>query len=218
MKEVIAGLLLAIGTASTQAAIVTYEYTASVGFIQVPAGSLYDSVSSTSLPGFYTELGETVTGTLTYDTSAAALNASDDAATYGWGSVASSVTFSGSGHRFTGSAYTLMTVTNGWSDSVSVHEPYLDGQPPPVEFGLRFFGDSASVLSSTAPPWTELRNFEYMAFSYRTSDSDVFISGAITSLQLTSPIPEPASIGMLLAGLGVVALRRRMQNPRRVTP
>lgn len=220
MKKLAAVLLLALGAASARAAIVSYEFTASVSAIEVPTDSWPWSewVSSISLPGFHTEMGEIVTGTLTYDRSAAPLRVDDDLAAYGGGSIAYSIKFSDSGYQYTGSPLTVMTVTDSWwGDRVAVREPNSSSGPPPVNLELEFNGSSPDVLSSTALPWTELRNFERMGFTYRFEDIGVNVHGTITSLRLTSPVPEPASIGMLLAGLGAVALRRRTQAAGRIT-
>jgi hypothetical protein len=100
-------------------------------------------------------------------------------------------------------------------DYVEFHTP-ASGTPP-VMLELTFFGYSPSVLRGTTIPWTTLGEFESAAFAYRFNGYAVSIYGDFTSLKVTSAVPEPGTIGMLLAGLGVVALRRRTQAAGRIT-
>lgn len=219
MKKPAAGLLLSIAAATSQAAIVSYDYTAVVNLIQVPTSDWpgYDWVSSTSEPGFYSEIGETVTGTFTYDTSTPVLGSDGTTAQYGEnGRIVSSITFGGSGHQFTGTPATYMLVRDyqQGGDRVEILAPSAVGAPR-VELELIFYGNSSSVLSSTAIPWTQFGAFEHAQVAYRFNDGDTIIYSNLTSLQMTSAVPEPASISLLLAGLGIVALGRRLHERRR---
>ncbi|MGH8618576.1 MAG: PEP-CTERM sorting domain-containing protein [Burkholderiales bacterium] len=113
-----------------------------------------------------------------------------------------------------------ISVANGSTDLFAVALGPLGAGP--VVGGLRLSGWELAVLDTAGAMLNSDSANGPLMFSFADYASlEVFFAGGnfistLTSFQLASPVPEPESYAMLLAGLGVLGfiVRRRKQNTR----
>jgi hypothetical protein len=101
----------------------------------------------------------------------------------------------------------------------SVINPALSSAPfvlTEIDFDLR--GDNLYPSNTTLPGTLSISDFDYLSLVLRFSNADPAVSvisksaiirgSAFSAVDIT-PIPEPATLALWLAGLGVVLARRR---------
>ncbi|WP_229419235.1 PEP-CTERM sorting domain-containing protein [Pseudoduganella dura] len=218
----LAGLAMA---GAAQAERYTIHYTTSIQTIEnseSPTGSF----SSATAGDHVISLGDTVTGRFTFDTESQVLQYSDQAATglaeYGYDQATTSVVqFDKSGYSQASSpgistvwVFDRKVSTYG-NDSVSFNAPTWLDHPGYISVVDLSFVAPFDTLNGLAVPTTGLYGmngwFQY-SYSYFTDEgqTNFIFRGALTSMSLVSAVPEPGTYAMLLAGIGLVAWRRRV--------
>ncbi|OFA01952.1 PEP-CTERM sorting domain-containing protein [Duganella sp. HH101] len=232
MKISIAALLASLTLASgAHADVLTYEYTAQISYLTIYHwASTQDPIATTTLAGGRINFGDTVTGRFSIDALAAhAPEAHEDGfssvsykpsmqnqltANFGSGSDGFKLN-STSFPELTPTAWVGNSSTGNGTDTVIFHSGF--SSPDRIhEITLAFSDASGAALSGTDIP-TSLsglgeRTFEYKLFWHPDHEFAAIIAkGAITSLNLVSvsAVPEPGTYLMFLAGLPLLAWRRR---------
>jgi hypothetical protein len=226
LKLLLASALLTAGTA--QAAILTYEYTAVIDTLQKTTESDGDhgvmvDVNSTSLVfGQPITKSEVVHGQIKFDTNSwinpyystpTATNYSSffnlPYIEFAAGSFGHKVPYGYTGfvnvkNTPTGDEFnTSFSLSSGWGGR---------------SLGLSFTDPTGSVFSSTQIPTSlNLSDFASANFFFSYADNGyltrVEVGGHLTSLQLISaPVPEPTTISMLLAGMGLIGVAARKKR------
>lgn len=220
---------------NAHAEVVILEYQGTVGFIREYNGAgEANEVSSSSLLPAGVQIGDRFHGRFIYDTATPINPRLSDAgsafyAPLWWTGAspnASSIVFDKSGTSFAGghdgsvihvtngiapSSLDILKITGGFSWSPA---DKLQGQ-----FEMRFFDDTGRALSGVAIP----NQLDLGAWSYsdvfftwydQASDSELRLGGPLSSVTKVSPVPEPETYAMLLAGLAILcagAARNRIR-------
>ncbi|WEF31054.1 PEP-CTERM sorting domain-containing protein [Pseudoduganella chitinolytica] len=218
--------VLAIGLTLSSAAhaeLYTLHYTAKISSIsQLGAFPEELPVSTVTIRNQVINLDDTVTGSYTFDTSASPI------AQYNYGSgikahygndapFGATVQFNRTGYKEVSSIYSsAVTVEDAAVDYGDTDFVRFDGntyREDWVGFGLNFFDPTATALSAATIPTTELGQFNgafyFGSVSYTPGVSSYRLRGELTSMSLVSAVPEPGTYAMLLAGLGLLAWRRK---------
>nr|WP_315212360.1 PEP-CTERM sorting domain-containing protein [uncultured Duganella sp.] len=223
MKQLISlfgGLIL---FSSAQAAVVSYDFTATINAIQ--EGTFTDSQSSvisSAKAGTSYSIGDIVHGHFEYDTQTGLLNYQPAQSPFGTHLL----------YEDAGAKNKLVATTSSGATLPAVSPPPLLQVRDDVEPGSDIFAigrvdyldsayqttsvllidPSANWLNSSAIP-SSLLGYSYGLFKtdyfFLNDRSSLGVSASITSLTPTSPVPEPASYVMLLAGLLTVVYFRR---------
>jgi hypothetical protein len=215
-------LLSAAGAA--QAGTVTYTFTAVVDKVLELNNFQGGYVDSATLEGHHMAVNDQLTGRISFDTSDPSWFF--DYGAYSLGTLPKfSMEYSfQSGLNNYASAYTgsVRVIDSPDLDSVSLDNAnYYGGTPPDLigGAGLAFDDASGTYLTSTALPSSIDTLYPGLVSRiggswYRTGDeTGIFFWGTLTSIQqvAVSPVPEPESALLMLAGLGAIgaALRKR---------
>ncbi|MFC0252142.1 PEP-CTERM sorting domain-containing protein [Massilia consociata] len=213
MKNKLVALTLgfaAFGTA--QAAVQTYDFTASVTWLGDATTYTYPNPLESWSPGISIRLEDKLTGRLSFDDAAKASEWST-----GWFMSPGSVQFS-----FTGKDLQYAFTTNGISvengiwgyDAVSFFANSGNNA------SLTFMDQSATALESlTIPSVLSLAAFPqsgiHMSWTNPSNRHYVMMSARLDSLVAQAAVPEPGSMGIVLAGLvmaGAIGARRSRQT------
>ncbi|WP_338762648.1 PEP-CTERM sorting domain-containing protein [Massilia sp. METH4] len=214
MRVFAALVLAAVAAVPAHAAIVQYQFTATVTRMHEVRGAVtYEDVDSSSLAGPTISLGDTWTGAFFYDTDQS------------FGYVASFIQDTSTGLLFDSKlveplpqVFVLDSQPGAGSDSVQLVTYDADAD---LETGSFYFSDfDGTALSGTALPASlDLNAFEYASVSYnflRGADFDsVNAEATITSLTLSDlppPVPEPSTYAMLGLGLAALAMTKRWRR------
>ncbi len=218
-------LLAAVATAPAHAAIVMYEFTATVATgITVKDGDtgLWNYSTSSNVAGPTIWVGDTWTGTFSYDTELTLTAYQPEpplGGSYGIyeGAMASTLSNPSTGLSYrSNGGYATMQVFDmaaGDYDSLSFKTNAFSTDFESSTFS--FFDASGTALSGPTPPaGITLSDYHYATVEYtfsRTSDGDWMQAKAnITSLTLvTTPVPEPSTYAMLGLGLGLLTFLSR---------
>lgn len=217
---VAAALILSL---PASAEIVTFDYTGVISNISensVATGVGRIVASSNALPGGV-RVGQTFFGQFSYDTAIAGSPGTPVSRWYaGSANVwqpASTITLNHSGFTVAGAAsqssVLLRNDSNG-RDNLILYATYPDG---PLQFG--FYDGTGTAFSSLSLPLDlNVDAFDksqaYFTWSNTPLGTNVFAGGLLTSITRITPVPEPDSWAMLLAGVAIVgagALRRRVR-------
>ena len=215
-------LLAAAGTA--HAATVTYTFTAVVDQVLELHGNQGGYVGSAELEGHHMAVNDALTGRISFDTAHPSF-----VFDYGQYSLATLPNFSmeysfksGLNSYASTHAGSVRVLDSPDLDSVALDNANYYGAPPPDLIGgagLAFDDTSGAYLGSTALPASLDTLYPGLVSRiggswFRQSDeSGIFFWGTLTSIQRVdvSPVPEPESALLMLAGLGAIgaALRKR---------
>lgn len=214
---------LALSSPAVHAELYTLHYTAKITDIS-RLGTFPEEfpVSKVTIRNQVINLDDTVTGSYTFDTSASPMSRYN----YGSGTKAhfgndapfgAIVQFDRTGYREMSSMYsTAITVEDASADSGDHDYVRFDGNTYGndwVGFGLHFTDPTATALSESTIPTTALSlfnsSFYFGSVSYTPGVSSYRLKGEVTSMSLVSTVPEPSTYAMLLAGIGLVAWRRK---------
>jgi hypothetical protein len=216
-KTAFAALALAC-TLPAQAEIVTFEFTGVIAQIrEFPENARSRLVVQTDFTPVTTTVGDTFKSTFSFDTATVPYSSTATAQSfdsYGNSAPASTVALS-NGLNFSSGNDRYMSVHNDIYDLVAF-AAYPDWQTPASHYvSFWMFDDSGTALSSTALPGQLHPDMFYdanMRFSWQGAGANlVDVRGDILSITRVAPVPEPATYGMFLAGIGIVgaAVRRR---------
>ncbi|HEX8605002.1 MAG TPA: PEP-CTERM sorting domain-containing protein [Pseudoduganella sp.] len=231
MHSLSALLLAAVAAVPAHAAIVRYDFTATVDAVyEVPAGASSGGfVEASSMAGPTISNGDTWSGSLVYDTAlqlAAWQPEQPEGGIYRnyTGSITSTITDPETGlafeSRLTTTHLALMQVydmpAGTGPDVVSMHT-YAPGSA--LEAGSFVFGDAhGSLLASATPPaGLDLAAILYSSVTYafrRDSGELMSAQATITSLSFTElpPVPEPSTYAMLGLGLAALAMTKKLRR------
>ncbi len=216
MKTAIAALaggLLMAGAA--QAKVNVYEFTGKVSTIleanNVPVGA-------TSYPGVTLEVGDLFHGYLIYDTDTLKLSGTATSAVYANESVNAihfGLTYDRANYSYDYPGdimYLRMTVQNGTPDTVKAETLSLEMNGS-QSLSFYFINNAGTAFTSLALPQSlALSPFDRATATYTWKHDDgrsATVRGDLLTLVPVTPVPEPATWGMLLGGLAVLALRRK---------
>lgn len=208
-------LLMALAFTSSVAGaeVVTYNFSGAVtSIILADNTGRYDDVSESDFIGPVIKVGDTYTGTLTYNSSAPVTFQDQTSADYAGALLAYSLKFTNSGVNY---------VSNSGGVSVQAYDFHALAFSPTISSsmwsGLSFFDGSDAHEISTALPLS-LGNLSPASFrgwlGYEANDSlNTYISVRF-SVSSISAVPEPETYAMLLAGLGLVGTIARRRQKR----
>lgn len=205
-------------SSAAHAALVTVEYKVPVNWMSVETATSVDFPTSNDLPGFTVAVGDILTGRFTYD-DATPLTESTSGI-HATGEVAHSLTFGEHGP------------TIAFTDPLALQTNHLFGRDSLNLFGDAYYGSGSptriSVVSyfaaplGTTTPGTlpSAQDWQQYHAARPTSSVELYmyrdgttfsLSGDHISLQVLPSVPEPATWGMLAAGLGLTgwAAQRR---------
>lgn len=223
----VAALALA---AQARAEVFTYEYTSVITkveqYVRNSNGSLIGGdVGTSDWPGFVVAAGEKVRGRFSYDTESQESVAGEYCCgyyttLYVGAQNALALTFENSGYAYRSSndlPVELATSTypaGGGSDAFGVWQWDYDGANRRL-VSITMLDDTGTALPYRPDRMIpdSLAGFARGEFDYEIYSPDfskmVFVSGALTSVRQVSPVPEPGTYAMLLAGLGLVGWQRK---------
>jgi hypothetical protein len=214
-----AGLGLA---GAANASVLTYQFTATVKDIGDPNIYVWSDQGEGALAGSVVSRGQTITGWFSYD------NASTPSP---WNSANSNYhsfdsadnkiafTIASTGQRFESAPnrYSSITIeTPSWrhglwveNNGAIVNAPYSDAYA-----SVAFIDDTMTKFPRAGLPLTlDMNGFSMVALNFdwhRASDGRSMMGHAlIDTLSLASDVPEPASLGLVLAGLTAFGASRR---------
>lgn len=221
--------ILAAGLAlsgAAQAERYTLHYTAAIDQI-TNASAPAQLLPSATANGNLISTGETVTGWFTFDTASQIVQQGDWSsgafAQYGYdAATASAVQFGQSGYR----QISTPNLSSIWVDDrrnpvygldgVSLMGPtILEDSGLTSNVYLYFQAPSVDAWTDTAIPVAALPaldgwfQYSYGYFNDNGEYQSLLFRGAMTSASVVSGVPEPGTYAMLLAGLGLLAWRRR---------
>ncbi|GGY16072.1 PEP-CTERM sorting domain-containing protein [Massilia dura] len=228
MRILPALLLAAVAATPAQAAIVKYEFTATVATVAAwPSGTANGGfVDSSSIAGPIISLGDTWTGTLFYETDRQLtpwpLQQPPGGSFLGYAGYAAStivdaqtgLSFHSNPVDFNPPHMSVHDMPVGGTDFIVINT-YASGAN--LESGSFMFtdGDGSVFSSAVPPPGLDLADFLYATVHYGFTDANgdlLSVDARITSLASTDlppPVPEPSTYAMLGLGLAALAMTRR---------
>ncbi|WP_332854508.1 PEP-CTERM sorting domain-containing protein [Duganella sp. S19_KUP01_CR8] len=234
MKRTLLALLAVVTlNGSAQATTYTFEYTAVVNHITLTPipWNVPTDVASTSLDGGVVSLGDVVKGVLVYD-SDMTITATESFETDAFHK-ATFVHYNADHMQLSGKfeaanvGFAVEQHLASYGGQVSYPHDWTDAQD------YFFIGGSSSTdnnrvmdsmsitysdtharLDLAHAPGSEATSFNNNQFSFMrsTNTGSIGITSDLTSLRLISAVPEPETYAMLLAGLALLAWRRRTRS------
>ncbi|WP_165390940.1 PEP-CTERM sorting domain-containing protein [Pseudoduganella lutea] len=224
-------LLSAVVAMPAQAAIVTYQFTANVsGLTEHPGGTeIYNNVESSSSAGPTISVGDTWTGTVSWNTDLTLGSyqpEQPEQASYRLyeGFMGATITDAQTGLSYSSDA------DLAWLALMQVHDGVAGAESDFLSIGTHasgagfesgdffFFNYDGSSLSGDAPP-ASLNFADYFTATVSYSFLDVGTenwmqaNANITSLTLvTAPVPEPSTYAMLGLGLAALAMTKKLRR------
>lgn len=244
MKKLIIAAVVALSLQShtAQAAIVTYNYTGTLGFVYQyfnGPGAHIEHPTTLTIGGSTLSLGDTFHGQFSYDTSTTLAPASE----YDWVSNSykpSTTQFTGvAPHNtatlfFDNKSYAYVAPSNATDsgNSLTVYDnaPYLNdyflhntvynSQHVHTDLGIEFanYNDKTALAGPYAPASLNLNKFPtaFIDFEYvdqNTPDYFYEVLGNINSIQqVAAPVPEPETYAMMLAGIALLCSTARRRR------
>ena len=214
-------MLLAMAACASQARaeVISYQFT---GVVDVMMESREGSgppeeVSSSTMPyGYLFKTGYTVHGTFSYDTASESASCTGNAPSSSNTTYACSennfmtLIFDQSGYENSHNTYgSRFNVQNGATDEFTITDGF-GGSSLYIGQSLTLADASGSAFSSTGIPTKTLTLADFTSatfnYSYGLYQDYLIVNGHLTSLTRVdvSPVPEPASYGMLLGGLALL--------------
>ncbi|MFA9217101.1 MAG: PEP-CTERM sorting domain-containing protein [Sphingomonadaceae bacterium] len=227
MKKIamlLAGLAL---FSNAQATVYQYDFTATIQEMVEfsPLTFSGGSVTSSSLSGNLVAVGDVVHGQFSYDTATGVFLQLGSTALYSAAGSQNGISASIGGHDLalanTVYSNSNVQVANNagvlkGGDGFGVSNVALNGAAKQI-MSVSFVDKSGHALSSNAVPGAlDFVDFTKASFSYLYTSTQtgalVGANGDLTSVTVTSAVPEPETYGMLLAGLGLVAFAARRKQ------
>ena len=203
------------------AALVRYAYTGVVYIAGTDSPTAYVSGVAALDDGYSVFEGNTVTGTITYDTDTALWVSTGRNVDYYKGIGASTLDVIENGFHFASTSadnpqLQVADNTDMYDGSVDLFgfssHTYRRGAEPRYVLGFGVFDFTGTAFQSKAlPPLLELDRFQQrdVTFYYYGDDVKSQFSAEINSLKLVSEVPEPATPALVFAGIALlVGLRR----------
>jgi hypothetical protein len=224
----VAAILSAIGVNPVQAALVKYEFTATVSTIveQAHGSDVFDHVNSSVVAGRKISTSDTWTGTFVYDTELALSRWQPTPPAVGThsmfeGYLAATISDRETGLSFHSSPnlFSLMSVrnspNNAGSDYISINTHVFGADYESSSF---WFHDlTGNALSSATPPSNlNLEDFKFtrVSYSFLRGIDDYWMSAEAVLTSLTrvgdnTSVPEPATYVLLWLGLVALVITKR---------
>jgi hypothetical protein len=212
-------LTMAACASQAHAEVIMYQFTGVVDLmVEKNEGLLSPTeVSSSTMPyGYLFKTGYTVHGTFSYDTASESTSCTGNAPSGSNTTYACSennfmtLTFDQSGYELFHNTYgSRFIVQNGATDEFTITDGF-GGSSLYIGQSLTLADASGSAFSSTGIPTKTLTLADFTSatfnYSYGLYQDYLIVNGHLTSLTRVdvSPVPEPASYGMLLGGLALL--------------
>lgn len=218
----LAAALLVAGSA--QAALVTVEYSLPVAAIaeEYLSPYSYQHVDATYAPGFYTYVGDAITGSFTYDDATPLLSKGEGSLLEAFftQAVGHTLSFGQGDTTITFDNSLLATTHTGATDGLSLGgNGYIQNTTDPlIVVNLEFVAPPGTYAPGTLPSAADWQYFAGSAsnpfrLTIHGGGYNVYLTGGDISLQV-SAVPEPATAAMTLAGLAIVAVAARRRKAR----
>ena len=177
-------------------------------------------VASSSLSGSTVSVGDLITGHFSYDTDTALFSNTGGSAMYAaptaQNTLSASVGLSGASYSSTNVQVANNAAILGGADAFGIANVSANAYASQM-MAVSFFDKSGTALSASGMPGQlDFSSFSQSSFYYTYSSTSTHAmmgaNGALTSLTVTqapSPVPEPATYTMLLAGLAAVGWKAR---------
>ncbi len=229
MKKFIATLLAGACISSiAQAKLITYDFTGTVDLVTIPKPSTpyFTVVDSATILGNDVVRGGELKGRFTFDSETPASNfypIPGHIQAY----ISSAPSNSVSAYFQGGLAFqsipmpndfmpnTTVRVSNDWQGEDGIYiQGFAYNTDGAQSFAMQFSDMTQTAFDTEALPlWLNFNAFQQLSFVYDYASLDTELSytmqGKITSL---TAVPEPASVLLMLSGLGLLAARRRISS------
>lgn len=224
--KISAALALAFTSMAAQASIHSYQFSTTITSVEQCA-SPWDchATSGSPLPGESIAVGQTMFGSITYNTDTPV-----ESSSFGWYSYyatyaaqgagtgnGGSLSFSNSALGITGPAST-QRYWHSITDSMFGMDYVALGVVVETDtlfqsMDLSFRDYDGTAVTFGLPAGLQLEQYElaYISYAYMPKDgagASFRVGGVLTSLQAVSAVPEPTTYAMFAAGLGLLGVRR----------